>query len=441
MHSLFVLALLASSPADWWIRFNDAELNRIVEKTLANNVDLQIATQRIAEARATTGAARSRLGPDINGLASGQRLRGGFAQNIIRVPNPSGAQQSGAFVAPFETGLFQGGLDMKWELDLFGSNRAGLSAARADLLNEEQLRNDLAISLSAEAARYYFELRGTEERLGILGRNVDAQLQLLQLTIDRAEAGLATTLDVERQRMLLSTTEASLPQIEAERTLCLNRLAVLVGEETFASSPLPAATPLAAPPLHPGIPAEILKRRPDVRAAEARLAASMDRLKQARTDLYPKITLNGLVGRQGTSLNTLSLGGGNFFNLGPQLQLPIFNSGRIRANIAVNQSRVEQAKLTYRSEILAAFEEAANAIANLERQRDRERSLATATQSAATSLELAQKLQRAGLEDYLSVLDAQRSHLAASFEQSVSQTRVLLESVSLFKALAGGWPD
>lgn len=330
---------------------------------------------------------------------------------------------------------------MKWELDLFGSNRAALSAARADLLNEEQLRNDLAISLSAEAARYYFELRGTEERLRILGLNVDAQMQLLQLTIDRAEAGLATTLDVERQRTLLSTTEASLPQIEAERTLCLNRLAVLVGEETFASSPLPEATPLAAPPLYPGIPAEILKRRPDVRAAEARLAASMDRLKQARTDLYPKITLNGLVGRQGTSLNTLSLGGGNFFNLGPQLQLPIFNSGRIRANIAVNQSRVEQAKLTYRSEILAAFEEAANAIANLERQRDRERSLATATQSAATSLELAQKLQRAGLEDYLSVLDAQRSHLAASFEQSVSQTRVLLESVSLFKALAGGWPD
>ena len=434
MQTVFLLCLLTQS---WWTSYGDPELDRIVNKALESNLDLQSAAQRIAEARALTGDSKSKLGPTINATASAQQLRGGFAQGITRLNQTPG----GNFVSPFETGLLLGGLDMKWELDLFGTNRAALAASKSDLMAEQQKREDLAITVSAEVARYYMELRGIEDRLAITQRNIHAQKQLLSLTEDRVKAGLSSQLDLERQTVLLANTEATVPSLEADRTLHLNRLAVLVGDEKFGNTTLAAARPLEAPRLAAELPSEILKRRPDVRAAEARLAAAMARLKQARTDLYPKISLNGLMGRQGTSLSTMSLGGGNFFSIGPQLQLPIFNSGKIKSNIESNDARLEQAKLAYQNEILTAFEEAANAIASLQRQREREAKLGTASQSARSALDLSIDLEKAGLNDFLSVLDAERSLLEADYQRSLARTQVLVESVALYKALAGGWPN
>jgi len=434
MHTVFLLCLITQS---WWTSYGDPELNQIVEKALSKNLDLESAAQRIAEARALTGEAKSKLGPTLNATGSAQRLRGGFAQGITRINQTPG----GSFISPFETGLLQSGLDMKWELDLFGTNRAALAASKADLLAEQQKREDLAITVSAEAARYYMELRGIEERLAITARNIAAQKELLTLTEDRANAGLSSQLDIERQSLLLANTEATIPSLEADRTLHLNRLAVLVGDESFVKSTLPAGKTLEAPSLKTEIPGDLLKRRPDVRAAEARLAAAMSRLKQARTDLYPKISLNGLMGRQGTSLSTLSFGGGNFFSLGPQLQLPIFNNGKIKSNIAASDARVEQEKIAYRNEILTAFEEAGNAIAALQRQREREAKLSSASQSARNALDLSMDLEKAGLKDFLTVLDAERSLLDADYQRSIARTQVLVESVALYKALAGGWPN
>jgi outer membrane protein, multidrug efflux system len=441
MQTLLMISLLAAGPS-WWTNYKDPELDRIVERALANNLDLQSAAQRIAEARALSGESKSKLGPTVNATGGAQRLRGGFAQGIIRIPQPSGAQQSGSFVSPFETGLFQGGLDMKWELDFFGSNRAGLAASRADVAAQEQLREDLAITVGAEAARYYMELRGIEERIRITQKNLDAQRDLLKLTGDRVSAGLASQVDLERQQLLLLNTEATLPPLEGERILRLNRLAVLVGDEEFVKGTLaPSTAQLEAPAVSAAIPSEVLKRRPDVRAAEARIAAALERVKQAKTDLFPKITLNGLLGRQGTSLSGLSFGGGNFFNLGPQLQLPIFSSGKIKSNIAVNQARLEEERLAYKTEVLQAFEEAANALSSLERQRQREAKLAGAIEAARSSLDLSIDLQKAGLNDFLSVLDAQRGVYDAEFQRSSARTQVLVESVALYKALAGSWPN
>jgi multidrug efflux system outer membrane protein len=434
MQTVLLLCLFNQS---WWTGYGDPELDRIVNKAIESNLDLQSAAQRIAEARALTGESKSKLGPTINATASAQQLRGGFAQGITRLNQTPG----GNFVSPFETGLLQGGLDMKWELDFFGTNRAALSASKSDLLAEQQKREDLAITVSAEVARYYMELRGIEDRLAITQRNIDAQKQLLSLTEDRVKAGIASQLDLERQTVLLANTEATVPGLEADRTLHLNRLAVLVGDEKFSNTTLAAAKPLEAPKLSAELPSEILKRRPDVRAAEARLAAAMARLKQAKTDLYPKVSLNGLMGRQGTSLSTLSLGGGNFFSIGPQLQLPIFTNGKIKSNIAANDARLEQAKVAYQNEILTAFEEAANAIASLQRQREREAKLGTASQSARSALDLSIDLEKAGLNDFLSVLDAERSLLDADYQRSLARTQVLVESVALYKALAGGWPN
>ncbi len=433
MHTVLLLCLVS---ADWWTNYGDPELNRLVERAMSNNLDLQAAMHRIAEARALTGTAKSKLGPNINATASAQRLRGGFSQGVTRV----GQTDGGTFVSPFETGLFQGGLDMKWELDFFGTNRAGLKAAQSDLAAEQQRREDLAITVSAETARYYIQLRGIEDRIAITKQNIATQRDLLGLTEDRVKAGLDSQLDIERQRVLIANTEASLAPLEADVALARNRLMVLTGDETYTPAvTAEAKTDLKLPAIGGDLSSELLKRRPDVKAAEARLEAALARLKQARSDLYPKINLNGLLGRQGTSVGGLSLGGGNFFNLGPQLQLPIFNTGRIRSNIAANNERLEQERIAYRSEILTAFEEAANAIASMRRQAERADRLATSREAAHKSFELASDLQRAGLNDFLTVLDAQRSLLDSDFQLSVARTQALVESVALYKALAGGW--
>jgi NodT family efflux transporter outer membrane factor (OMF) lipoprotein len=433
-----LLCALAVDPASWWKVYQDPELDRLIETVTARNLDLLTAAERIAEARAATGQSRSKLGPEINLTGGGQRLRGGFTQGVARIPTPSGQQPTGSFVAPFETGILQAGLDMRWEMDLFGSNRAALAAARADVLASQERREDLLITVTAEASRYYLELRGIEERLAITRRNITAQKDLLALTEDRTRAGLASQLDIERQRALLATTEAAVPPLESELAAHRHRLALLTEDAAYqvASAPAPAL-----PNVTGTYSSELLKRRPDVRAAEARLNAAMSRLKQARTDLYPKITLNGLVGRQGTALSNISFGGGNFFSLGPQLQLPIFNSGRIKANIAAQESRVQQERLAYRQEIVAAIEEAANALAAVQRQQEREAKLADAVDSARRSLDLAADLQRAGLTDFLAVLDAERAALDAEFQRSTARTQAFVESVALFKALAGGWPQ
>lgn len=438
MLTPFLLCALVIDPATWWTVYQDPELNRLVETVSARNLDLLTAAQRIAEARAVTGQSRSKLGPEINLTGGGQRLRGGFTQGVARIPTPSGQQPTGSFVAPFETGILQAGLDMRWEMDLFGSNRAGVAAARADVLAAQERREDLLITVTAEAARYYLELRGIEERLLITRRNIAAQKDLLGLTEERTRAGLASQLDIERQRTLLSTTEATIPPLESELAAHRHRLALLTEDAEYQVAPAPVP---AMPDVTGTYSSELLKRRPDVRAAEARLSAAMARLKQARTDLYPKITLNGLVGRQGTALSNISFGGGNFFNLGPQVQLPIFNTGRIKANIAAQDARVEQERLAYRQEIVSAIEEAANALAAVQRQQEREVKLAEAADSARRSLDLATDLQRAGLTDFLAVLDAERAALDVEFQRSAARTQAFVESVGLFKALAGGWPQ
>lgn len=438
---VWVVLLAGADPAGWWETYGDPELTRIVEKVAAANLDLRTASARIAESRAVAGERRSSLGPAVNLTSGAQRLRGGFAQGIARIPQSPGAAQSGAFVSPFETGLFQGQLDMRWELDLFGTNKAGWTAAKADVSVEEQRRGDLLVTVTAEAARNYAEWRGIEERIAITRENLGTQKDLLALTAERVRAGLDSQLDAERQAVMVANTEAVIAGLEAERAVRWHRIAVLTGDFGL-TVPAVASAPLKLPRTEAEkVTADLLRRRPDVRAAEARIAAAAARKKQARSDLYPKVALSGLAGRQGTSVSTLSLGGGNFFSLGPQLQLPLFNFGRIRSNIAASDARLDQERVAYESEILGALEEANNALVNYQRQQQRETSLATAERAAGASLELSKDLQRAGVGDFLSVLDAQRSVLDARYQRSLARTQALVESIMLYKALAGGWPQ
>jgi len=439
MPALLLLAAAIADPSVWWETYGDPFLSGLVRRALEQNLDVKHSLARLAEARAMTRQAASTQAPAIQSNASTQRLRGGFQNGIIRIP-PAGAGGV-SLISPFETNLISAGADVRWELSFWGPNSKLLDSARSTALAAEESARDVRLLVAAEVARAYFELRGAERQLDVLERNRLRQAELLELTRLRAQAGLSPELDVDRQASALAALEAEIPGLVAQRRLQGNRLAVLLADRDIADrAPPEPPSEWPAPPLGAGIDSELLLRRPDVRAAHARILAAAARLKAARSELYPRVLLTGLAGRQATGLAGLSLGSGNFFGFGPQLVLPIFTGGRIRANIEASDARLRQARIEYEQELLAAFQEAEDALARYRAAQARLEKLLEALRAARSARKLSEELYRAGLADFLGVLEAERTVL--ELEQAVAQARTsaLVESVLLFKALGGGWP-
>jgi len=440
MLPILVLCAGLADPSNWWNTYGDPVLTNLVQRALHQNLDVKSALARVAESRALIRQTKSALAPSTNLNASAQQLRGGFQNGIIRVP-PSGEGGGLSLITPFETGLISGNADMRWELSFWGPNSKSLNAARSEALAQEESANEVRLIVAAEVARAYFELRGAERELGALRRNRARQADLLELIRQRAQAGLSSQLDVERQVSALAALEAEIPRFDSQRQSQLNRLAVLLADRDLARGSLPAPPQQwVVPPVGDGVDSELLLRRPDVRAAQARILSASARLKAARSELYPRVILTGLTGRQATGVSALSLGSGNFFGFGPQLVLPIFTGGRLRANIQASDARLDRAKIEYEQEILAAFQEAEDAIAAYRAEQARLERLGEAFAAAQSALKLSEDLYRAGLADFLGVLDAERSVL--ELDQAIAQahTSLLVQSVLLFKALAGGWP-
>ncbi len=440
MFSILLLCTFVADPASWWQSYGDPVLTDLVERATQQNLDVKSALARVAEARALTRQSKSALAPSINANASAQQLRGGFQNGIIRIPE-SGPGGGASLISPFETGLIAGSSDMRWELSFWGPNIKQLDATRSDTLAQEEAANEVRLIVAAEVARTYFDYRGAEQQLEILERNRVRQADLLELTRQRASAGLATQLDVDRQSAALSSLAAEIPRMEFRKQTQLNRLAVLLSDRDVARSPLPPPpAQWRIPNLGEGIDSALLLRRPDVRAAQARILSAMARSKAARSELYPRVILTGLAGRQATNVAGLSLGGGNFFGIGPQLVLPVFTGGRLRANIDASDARLEQARISYENELLAAFQEAEDAIAAYRTEQVRLVRLTDALAAAQSALKLSEDVYQAGVADFLGVLDAQRQVL--ELEQAIAEARTSaqVQSVLLFKALAGGWP-
>jgi outer membrane protein, multidrug efflux system len=437
-HSQAAGASADPAVEQWWSTFHDPQLDSLIGRAVRANLDLKMAASRLLEARAARGVARAGLLPSVETSESPQRVRGGLTQGIFR-PN-AGSQSS--LLAPFETNIFQQGFDASWEIDFFGGKRHALEAATADVAATEEARRDTLVSLLAEVARNYGELRGTERRLEIAGSNIKLQTDTLELTKVRAEAGLGTELDVERQASQLAATQAMVPALESARRMSIHRLSVLLAEEPGAlagelteSKPLPAT-----PPVVPvGLSSDLLKRRPDVRRADAEVAAASARVGVARSDFFPKITLTGSAGRQGTSFSGLTLGAGNFFAVGPAIKLPIFTGGRLRANMEVQKQRLSQAQLAYQNTVLRSLEETENALTAYGREQERRERLQAAAQASREATQLANELYTRGLADFLTVLDAQRQQLAIEDDLVQSDTAVVTNLVALYKALGGGW--
>jgi NodT family efflux transporter outer membrane factor (OMF) lipoprotein len=349
----------------------------------------------------------------------------------------------GSVSAPDRTqDLFSTGFDARWELDVFGGVRRGIEAADADLAAASENLHDVQVILTSEVARNYFELRGAQSRLEITRQNIDAQKNTLSITTLRFEGGLTSGLDARQAQAQLSLTQSQVPFLEFSILSSIYRLAVLTGQlpqplvdQLSLEAPLPAA-----PPVVPvGLPSDLLRRRPDIRRSERQLHAATARIGVAVADLFPKFAMVGRTGASFTNLDNINLGDAAFWSLGPSIQFPVFDRGRIRANIEVQNARQEAALSAWEQSVLLAMEDAERALASYGKEQARRSSLEESVNASQEAVGLATDLYTEGLADFLNVLQAQGSLFATQDQLVQSNQLVLQHVVALYKAIGGGW--
>lgn len=417
----------AQTPDDlsqWWRSLDDPLLVALVDEALRTSPDLRTAQARVRAARARRAVAGAARFPSLD--ASGSARRSDSSEQVA-----TGSTRD----------FFSAGFDAAWELDVFGGVRRGVEAAAADL---EASRADLAntrVSLAAEVALNYVEVRALQIRLAIARANLTSQSETLQLTDWRAQAGLVSGQDAEQARSNREQTRAQIPSLETSLAEAEHRLDILLGAAPGTLNPRLAAGG-GLPPLPAqvavGIPADTLRQRPDVRAAERVLAAETARVGVAQAARFPSFTLSGSIG-----LEALTLGGlrdsGTVSSLVAGVTAPIFDAGRRRAQVDVQDAVREQARVAYERVVLTALQEVENALVALARNRERSEALGNAVNAGRNAAALARQRYGAGLIDFQSVLDTERSVLA--LEDSLASTRAdgVLALIRLYKALGGGW--
>jgi NodT family efflux transporter outer membrane factor (OMF) lipoprotein len=406
--------------AAWWERFGDARLTSLVERAVRSNPEVRLAHARVREVRALRRATRADLWPALN--ASAQAA--------------AGSGEPGDLVL--------GALDALWEIDVFGGVRRAVEAAEADADAAVEARRAVLLALVGEVARGYVELRGLEGLVDAVRRNQAAQQETRDLTEFQRRVGLASDLDVERARAQVAATAAEAPRLEAAREAAAHRLGVLLGEAPAAlAAELGGGGPIPAAPetLVVGVPADLLRRRPDLGRAERELAAATARVGVARADLYPRFALLGSVGLRSDALADVLGGGGGFTALGPAVEWPLFAAGRLRANVDVQDARQEQALAAYELALLQALEEVENALVFHAREQVRRLALREAVDANREAAELASRLYANGLTPFLDVLLAQRVLLESESRLVESETAVTTSLIALYVALGGGWRE
>ncbi|MES2706541.1 MAG: efflux transporter outer membrane subunit [Verrucomicrobiota bacterium] len=416
----------------WWTKFREPKLNGLIERALTANQDLKIAVSRVAEARAARTIARADFFPQVSAGASATRSKSSEAAAAF--PGLGGAP----------TNLFNLNLDASWEIDVFGGTRRNVEASTADLQAAGENARDVQVGLIAEVATAYLELRGYQARKSVAERNLKSQRETLDLTRTRQSVGVSNDLDVARAEAQTEATAASIPAFEAALRKSIYRLGVLLGgppgsviDELIGYK----AQPVAPPAVPVGLPSDLLRRRPDIRRSERELAAATARIGVAVADLYPKFSLTASAGRSALETQDLFKGRSGLWSLGPSLNWPIFTAGKIRGNIAVQNARQDQAAATYEKTVFLAMEDVEGSLISFGQEQKRYASLTRAVGATRRASSLANDRYKAGLEDFLTVLEADRQLLSAEDAQVTSQTQVSLNLVRLYKALGGGWGD
>jgi NodT family efflux transporter outer membrane factor (OMF) lipoprotein len=441
-------------PARWWEALHDPELNRLVQLAMQGNLDLQTVRTRIAGARAQEQVAYSARLPTLGGRAAVNHID--FSKNAGLSSIASATSGASAQTPPGQGVALPGngittwslGLDASWEIDLFGGVQHSIEGARARVDAAQWNARDMQVSLVAEVASDYLTLRSIQNQIAIAKEELARQQATLKLLVARSSAGLITELPQRQQARELSNIAANLPQLEASSTAQIRALGVLTGQgssalmdELISAAKLQGVTrlPVLLPPSTVGLPSELLRRRPDIRAAERQLAAATADIGVATADLYPKFNLMGLAELISTSLGTLFQRNSLQASGNAAISLPIFDGGRRRATIVASNAIADAALLAYKKSVLLAVQDVENALADFEAEQRRNTELRQGLAQADGVVKLVRASFDTGLVDFTSVLDAQAAVLASRNTLAQSDVMLLTDLARLYKALGGGW--
>jgi outer membrane protein, multidrug efflux system len=423
----------------WWTVFNDPLLDSLVERALRSNLDLRVAEARIREARANRAVVAAGAWPTIGTSGSYNRVR--TSENAFAI-SPQGGSTSSPQGGTLDQNLYKAGFDANWEVDIFGGVRRSVEAADATIDAAVEDQRDVLVTLLGDVAKNYIDVRGFQRQLAVSRANLKAQEETLQLTQVRFQAGLASDLDVAQQEAQVNTTASLIPLLESALKRSAYDLDLLLGLEPGSLAGelnKDAAIPSLPPKVLVGLPSELLRRRPDIRRAERQLAAATAQVGSAMADLFPKFSLTGVVGLQSISASDWLTRGSRFWNIGPTISWPIFDAGKIRANIEVRNAQQEQALTQYEKSVLSAFQEVETALVNYANEQATYRSLTDAVAANRRAVTMANELYIRGLNDFLNVLDAQRALYVTETALTQSQATMASNLVALYKALGGGW--
>lgn len=416
----------------WWNAFHDTELSSLIQRVTSSNLDVKTATTRLMQARAVRGTTGTEAWPSINGSASYLHARSSV-NGLVDISGMNGQS---------DYNVWQPGLDASWEIDLWGRVRRLTESADAAVEASEDLRRDVLLSVLAETARNYVQLRGVQAQQTITRENLEIARHSEDLTHVRFADGVATQLDVAEASAQVKAIEAQLPLLESQRTRLVNALSYLSGDmprsldaELRSVAPIPAVPP--GVPI--GLPSELAERRPDIRQAEARLHMATADIGVATGDFYPRITLSGNVALQATHFGDLGEWSSRMFGIGPALSVPIFEGGRLKGALALRKAQQQQAMFEFQRTVLSAWREIDDAMDDYAARQRNSVKLGEVIEQDRIALDNARRQYIAGATDFLNVLSVQQELLRTQQAFVTSSTDVSLSLVTLFKVLGGGW--
>ena len=422
-------AIADGTPTAWWTTFDDRLLSLLIRRTAESNLTLRQAEARVREARASRLIAAADLWPQVGAVGSYTRTR--TSKNGLSPGGPGKAFN-----------LFQAGFDANWEVDVFGGNRRSVEAADASVEAAEDDRTAVVVSLMAEVGLEYVTYRSLQQRIALANQNVTAQQGTLDLTRRLFNAGLAPELDVQRAAAQVATTASTIPILEQQAAQAMHALGILIGQPPMTlQQELAAVGPIPKPPAQVavGLPSELLLRRPDVARSERQLASQTAQIGVATRDLFPRFFISGAASLQ-------SVRGSDFFDwqsrllsLGPSVSWPIFEGGRIRANIALQTATQQELLAAYEGVVLQAFQDVEDALVAFSHEQATRDQLEDAVRANRRAAELARNLYAQGLTDFLTVLVAEESLFTSQDTLAQTQRDIALELVALYKAVGGGW--
>lgn len=473
----------ASANPAWWDTFDDPVLSRLVRRVATSNLDVRTATVRLAESRAQLRITSADEFPQVNGNGSYTRERvsplgvvglfgggGSSGSGSSGSGSSSGGSSSGVSsggslatqanglggrfggiptsvggtttIPPFN--LFQYGFDASWELDIWGKVRRAIEQAHAQVAASAEARRNTLVSTMAEVASDYVQLRGAQRTEQVTRENLASARESLALTAERARGGVGTELDVANAQATVAAVEGQLPQVMQQEGQLINALSFLLGQTPGALT-AELATPAPVPPAPAvvpiGLPSQLAERRPDIREAEDQLHAATAAIGVAQADFYPQITLTGSLALQALQFQQLGNWNARTYGLGPSITLPIFQGGRIRANVRLRKAQQQEAAISFQRTVLQAFQEVDNALIAYHSEQSRRDALQKAVGANRRALMLSTQRYQRGIADFLEVLTAERSLFAAQMQLTNSATQSSVNLVQLYKALGGGWEN